>query len=446
MLSIFLLLLSWQLHAQSSTNSIHAQWLQKQYVTQKEAKDHSQDYSEVAFGWNYFKQKNNWEKAFDGQLLYSLGQSSELYLHLKDAYLAYNVSDLHQFEVGRKRKNWNQIDQTWALGLWEPSLKTDGFNFSREGLTGFYYDTKSGPWHLSLFASPIFLPDQGPQVKVEEGQIISKNRWFYNRVKSVQIGEIESPLQYNLHMPEISDIVQQNSVAWEVGWKQSQAEGLAMKLAFADKPINQLYIGVRPVHNVSVKNVNHISEIHLYPQVHKHRLYTGELSYKSKVLKLWLSANVDKPYEQKIDKVWISPPFVDENIYAIGGDWQWSNNQLGLSYLHRESEEFKNQSIFTSEDLSRLSDRYVFRQATLVNFHRLDTFGKFGQVKFNLRWVHSVKSDADMLSARWEYNYFHDWSWIFGGDLIGTKNENNNDFFAINRSNDRIYGGMSYVF
>ena len=133
-------------------------------------------------------------------------------------------------------------------------------------------------------------------------------------------------------------------------------------------------------------------------------------------------------------------------MLSFGSHFEWRRNHVNFSYLQRFSDDPELTTIFSSEDLSRLSERYLFREATLVSYQRVDSLGKLGRVKVNLRWIHSLASEADMLSARWEYNYFKDWSWIFGGDIIGTKKESNNDFFARNRSNDRVYGGMSYVF
>ncbi|MCB9027018.1 MAG: hypothetical protein H6625_11910 [Bdellovibrionaceae bacterium] len=445
MVILFSLLLGWQLHAEAFKNTIGAQWLQKQYITQKESPEHSQDYSEVALSWKFKKDGTHWNRGLDTQVFYSVGRSNEFYAHLREAYVTYNINDNHSLDMGRVKKPWSFVDEIWSVGLWEPALKNDGFNFSREGLAGFFYNLKSSPWFLTLYASPLFLPDQGPLVKVEKGQLISANRWFNNRVNSVRIGEIESPIVYNLHKPAIEDVLLQNSLAFDFGWGDRE-KGWRFHSAFADKAINQLFVGVRPIHNVSLKNVKRESELHLYPQVHRHRLLTAEVSYFADKRGGWLSVNTDQPYEQNMDTTWITPAFVKEHIFSAGVDGEWKKNKVSLSYFQRESEQAEPTSIFSAEDLSRLSDRYDFRKATLVNFQRKDSLGSYGQVKINLRWVHSLASDADMLSAQWEYNYFKDWSWLLGGDLIGTKNEDNNDFFARNRSNDRIYGGMTYVF
>ena len=275
MVAIFFMLLGWQLQAEVSTNAVEAQWLQKQYVTVKEAEDHSQDYSEVALGWNYIKKGENWDRGLDGQMFFSVGRRGEVYAHLREAFLTYKLNKHNKIDFGRVKKPWSLIDKHWALGLWEPSLKTDGFQFSREGMAGLFYNQQTGPWRLTLYASPLFLPDQGPQVKVEEGQLISYNRWFNNRVESVRIGEINSPLVYTLHTPEVNDVLFQESFAVDMSW---QGKKVSAHIAFADKPINQLFIGVQPLHNVSVKNVRKESYIHLYPQVHRHRLYTAELN------------------------------------------------------------------------------------------------------------------------------------------------------------------------
>ena len=445
MTTLFLILLGWQIHAQSNSNSIGAQWLHRQYITQKEASSHSQDYTEISLNWDYKKQGAHWNRAANAQVFYAVGKVNEVYINLREAYFNYKINESHSFDLGRVKKPWSFVDDYWALGMWEPALKNDGYQFLREGLVGAFYNYRGNGWGFRLLATPLFLPDQGPQVRVSEGQLTSGNRWFNNRIHSVRIGEIESPLTYTLHKPEPDQVVLQNSVAFDVEVGQRK-KGWHFHTAFADKPINQLFIGVRPIHNVSLNNVRRESELHLYPQVHRHHLYTTELSYFRNAQGVWLSVHADRPYDQVLQSNWITPPFVNENIYAVGWEGEWRQNVLRASYFHRESDFVVSPSIFSSEDLARLSDRYDFRRAILTEYAREKALGALGKVKMRLRWLHSLASEADMLSAQWEYNYFKNWSWIVGGDLIGTKNENNNDFFARNRSNDRIYGGMTYVF
>lgn len=428
MVFFILMLFSWQLYAQDSKSTVETQWLQKQYITIKEAKDHSQDYSEVSLKWNYLKTQSHWDRQLDGQVFVSVGRRAEVYPHIQNVNFKYKLND-SSFEVGRVQKSWSFVDRVWALGLWEPSLKVDGFQFNREGLTGFYYNQNFQSWNLTIFASPIFAPDQGPQVKVEQGKLVSYNRWFYNRVASVQIGEIESPLKYELEKPEFEDVIFNPSYAFDLGWGRD-SEGGSVHFAFADKPINQLFIGVQPIHNIGLSNVNRETKIYLFPEVHRHKLYTMEIAYGLSSWNMWMSLNVDEPYKEALDPRWIAPDFVREEIYSVGFNTQWAKNIIGISYLKNISEEPEVASAFQSEDLSSLSDRYVFNEVTQLSYQRNESLGKLGKLKFDLRWIRSIASNADMLSAKWEYSYFKNWTWIFGGDVIGTNKEDNNDFFA----------------
>ncbi len=430
---------------EKSKSHFNSQWLQQQYITPRETSNHSQNYSQLTLGGQLSGRESTSEYNLEGHVQSLFGNRLETYWYVKEAYYGWKWQDQHTLTLGRKLKNWSKVDQEWATGLWESSYRADGYQFLQQGLTGVSYSYDKPMFRIKVFASPFFTPDQGPLVSVRNGQLVSNNRWFNNDINEVMIGEVRSPLVYKLETPDVSEVILQESFALGISWGQAD-EGWQFSLSHADKPINQLYIGVRPLHSLSPSNVNKITELYVIPQVHRHRLSTAELHYTQTDLNVWMSLNWDRPYLENTPESWITPTFVEERIVATGLSWKWNRQKFTLGYINRESGVREAASSFIGGDLSHLSDRYVFREASLIRFSRKDSFRGFGTVEFSLQWIRSLANEADMLSFKWDYSYFKNWSWSIGGDIIGSQQVDSDDFFSRNRSNDRLYGGISYAF
>ena len=355
----------------------------------------------------------------------------------------------YQFTVGRKLENWSQLDNFWHLGVWQPHLRHQGFSFSAQGLTGVFGQWSGQQWKALVFASPLFLPDQGPKVEVREGQLFVRNRWFSHPVDRVRIGELSSPLAFKLIEPEISEVVFQNQVAGQFIF----ADGLYGNwgsMAYAYKPINQFYIGLRPIHHVSSSNVNKITEIEVYPQIRYHHLATVEVGRRWHQGEVWASVIRDEPVNKDVPVLWVSQEFPPVWLFGIGASTNiklpfFRNLHFSGSYLQRQSDDQKPNE-FLNSNLEVLSDRFIFTEALAVEMEWFRPIRSNLKISMNTRFIHSLAFSGETLSLELGVHSTRGWLTQVGAEFIGSNNPNGSDFFNQYRANDRIYGGVGYVF
>src|SRR5690606_14688182 len=129
-------------------------------------------------GFDYRDRKGNFDWATEFIFEGSVHQAEELYVGLPEMYARLTDDDNQvQVTIGRQRRNWSQLDQRIGLGIWQPQLRWDFLNPIQQGLTGAFFDMDVEPLHVTLFASPVFLPDQGPHFRLKNGRFESPNRW-----------------------------------------------------------------------------------------------------------------------------------------------------------------------------------------------------------------------------------------------------------------------------
>ncbi len=168
------------------------QVLQTYYLSEAPTDLQKQGYSDVVFrtGWESVSKK--WHHKFTLGGVVSLDETENHFVSPQAFSTVKLQSSEWELSVGRKLHMWSLLDEQWSLSLWQPHFRWDSVNPDPQGLTGFFAHYSQPNWKLILFASPIFIPDQGPQVVVKDGELLSSNRWFRNRVNSVQIAKTNS--------------------------------------------------------------------------------------------------------------------------------------------------------------------------------------------------------------------------------------------------------------
>ena len=123
--------------------------------------------------------------------------------------MAMPLSDNSNISLGRKKYDWTELDRVWSLGLWQPRYAIDALRPEDQGLTGLFYDYKTENFQFLAFASGLFIPTMGPEVREEDGAIKADNRWY--RPPSRQSGKIS--ISYKLNIGDQMELASQESYA-----------------------------------------------------------------------------------------------------------------------------------------------------------------------------------------------------------------------------------------
>lgn len=90
---------------------------------------------------------------------------------------------------------------------------------------------------MTLFASPLFIPSQGPSFEIENGSFIKGNPWF-RRPRSFKFSSEISKIEYQFDRPKETQIVFQTSVGGR--FQYTYSDNQMIPLLHIYKPMNEL--------------------------------------------------------------------------------------------------------------------------------------------------------------------------------------------------------------
>lgn len=375
----------------------------------------------------------------------------ELYFKIKNKS---NVIEERNWSltIGRERRLWSRLDDQLSLGVWQPALRWDAMRPVSQGLTGLFFDLPmSSSWSLSLLTSPLFIPDQGPNFRVNDGRFESRNRWFRHPQSQLDLMGTTSAITYELEKPSVNDVIFQSSFAGSLRFEKNKFWSQA---SVAYMPSNQLHLGLG-VHQTANESV-----IRVFPKTYRHSIFTLETGLKGEQQEGWLSFMTDRPQR----------PEFSQRTDAISG-WEESElsnkNYVGASYLRKLPHfwgvgqnmqitllrGWKNPLPRPTTTLMEQPVASSFDRPFYENLIALDwilAWKKYSKVHWEsrLRYWQTVAPRSAWVSPSFAW-IDGPWSYIASADLLGSEGDDDvalKSYFGQYRNNSRLLLGLSYVF
>lgn len=373
-----------------------------------------------------------------------------LYYAFPEAYMGYGDKK-SSVTAGRKIENLSFADSFFHLGLVQAYSTNDYINYTEGGLTGIaaHYDDDGMGFDIGF--NPIFIPNQGPQVKAEDGKIISGNRWATQPPKEFKFGDQNKEIIYAIRDYKITDIIMNSGYIARafVGGNSARPVLSAM---YAHKPVNELALSRDTFGDISTFQGNVI----LTPVVLTHEVYAADLNLDYGNIKSTLSYVGDKPNNktapeletmQTLSPLTVASLYVGLNLSEVFG----KKMEVYLAAAEMSGGEIK--------DLTADGKEGSFTFATgRSQFKRPVKVGVKGEMFF----IYNQAFEADtsltydqvlkgsLLSIRLGYAPTRQLKVSLGADIIGTENEladgAESNFLDQNQANDRISTGVGYVF
>jgi hypothetical protein len=364
------------------------------------------------------------------------------YLNISEFYVQTKQSDSETFFIGRKKMLWSELDARWELGVWEPLFKWNPLAPERQGLSGIFWQTEGKQYSFTLFASPLYIPSQGPSFEIEDGDFVKGNPWFHQPPQSVRIWDEATQMQYNMNQPNTTEIVVQNSYGAKIA--VGDPNGLKAQLSYIYKPDNTLAVGYQGSLDLSTLKGN----VELRPQVFYHSLTGGDLTYKTGRMRMGISTIWDRPTKEKIidEPDWTQPVFEDALLVSPFVEWDNGNWALNIMRLDIYGGKVKEVGAdLANEPLTNLYPFYEANQISLLNNFNL---GKARRLLSKVSFMQSDKNDFQLFRVNTRLRLSGLWS--FFGELqmlkAGPTSKDNQNDLAQFANNDRLMLGAAYVF
>ncbi|WP_413290986.1 transposase [Bdellovibrio sp. HCB337] len=405
------------------------------------------NYSQFLSGQLSYVGENDWiENAADVSAGTFFSQNlSHFVVH--ELYTSPRTSSFRAY-VGRKKNNWSEMDHDWNLGVWQPFYELDSLRPEEQGLTGAFLDVNRENWQILGFVTPMFIPSMGPDVREEGGGLVADSRWYHAPSRTVDFASSPMIITYKLSIPETAKLASHGGYAMmaRAGNKESGAWAVA---SYGHTPVNQLLLK----RNIKVAMTNDVGVI-VSPDVTYHNVASADLGYTHGNVRGTLSYMRDDPEEKLPDPDWAIQKLSGIRAYSASLDvtipsFLSRSIMMQLNYLRVEGGKIQDiVSDGTADDINLYDQRLKFTNAVkvkvqgeLVRIYRRPLVTKFS-------YLYDQEQKGSMVNTEFLFYPSQEWALVMGADFLGAEENTTKTSSFLNqyRANDRVYGGMTYVF
>ncbi|MCB0357266.1 MAG: hypothetical protein KDD40_09680, partial [Bdellovibrionales bacterium] len=341
-------------------------------------------------GFTYQGESRGKNLKADISYFYSASEDKH-YVNLVDAYYTKKWSRV-DLSVGRKLENWSYADQTWSMGLWQPRFMWSRLRPVQNGLSGVFLAGSVKNFQWTTFASPISLPEMGPQFVYNEQQFSSANPWFRPPARYATVPGLfkSDKIIYNYESPEIDRIIFHPSLAGQLKWLKNN---YFCQVNFAYKPMSQLVTSVYPYLDNSPPG-NSRPEVDVYPFVADHRLVGGECGrQQTKGWHGYISVNHESPVRENRPENWVVKRTLETSMLTTLLGYQRGHTNIFFSLMNLWGGDDQDSGRLASPTKSFFEQRYDYYRAL-----------KLGVTQK----VSSLMWDVDVI---WDFEQ-EAWSWL----------------------------------
>lgn len=368
------------------------------------------------------------------------------FIELPEFYIgsARGLTGRFKLNFGRKIENWSYLDEEWGLGIWQPRFRWDYLHPQTVGLLGANVSYRDRYWYVAAFVSPLYVPDRSAPLDVADGRVQSISPWVLNPPASVHALGKNTPIRYSAEIPSFGDIVRQESVSFLA--RVGRNRGFYAQASYAYKPMNQLLMSYDAFLNDKSLTV----DAKLFPRISYHDLIGGEFGFVSKNWDAHLSYLYDRPIDDEIPMgdtyqlVTTAQAISPSVSYHIGGRRRGSG-LASFSYLKVFGDDIPEQGKF-GDGTSSFDSRYPYKEALLLGLK----LPRWRNVTADFKLLYDIKNPGTIVSSVFQYQAYQNWTVYLATDVLTSFTDESPDvgtaFIHRYRANDRIGGGVSYVF
>lgn len=340
-----------------------------------------------------------------------------------------------QMRAGRQNLAWSPVDATWGLGKLNNRKNFTGFEPGQEGLIGLGYSNKSSSgFFWSAFGSPLYVPEMNPGLDINKSDntITSRNAWAKPPAATTNIDGNETPIEYIVEYPSITEVVQRYTIGAQVGWENKHFGAAGY---FIRKPENQLST------NVEVALAENAASVKAFitPEFYYHDVFGGNFKYKNSDLEMYVGG------------IGIVP-----NTFPDG-------NQTATTYTEIKTE--KRREAYLGGGISRVNDKFGmgFNYIARVSPYDRDrdslaqdprwnqAVNGFVSRTFKRNYKLSADIKYDMLTTdrlvmlRAGYKVSKELLMTLGVNMIGTPTSGKS-YWSPYTNNDAVFAGLRYIY
>ena len=436
---------------------LQLQLLQSQYLGGSQNNTQNEAYSSFGIQLKHHSQPaKTFVHGLNIQALASMDGTEQAYVAAPEFYWGLKLPTEKSglgLVIGRQRFDWSNFDEEWSLGIWQPYVRWDYLHPQPQGLTGAFFSLDTSDAKVMVFATPLFLPDQGPQFEVVDGEFRSSNRWFRQPTSKHTVINQDRKLSYELDRPSDAEVVMNAAYGLSI-LLGNEEDGPWLKTSLASKPINQMHLGIEGYHSIARPNRYLESVAVVHPTVARHSVMTVEAGYRVEDYQGWISVTEERPDRTDLPDEWEESSLYSSRFIGMTVSHRlpwvgWRNHWLKYSAMSL-TEDLPPPSPSGQQDTLESSlDRYPYKEVLSAEWTAPVINRATQRLDLGLRYLYSVPEKGSLLSAKLELVWQRNTRWDLGFDILGTEasgEDQQSGLMSLYRNNDRISGGVTYVF
>lgn len=373
----------------------------------------------------------------------ALGAPLLNYMNLSELYTTQDLNSNQKITIGRAKFLWSELDARWELGVWEPVFKWNPLSPERQGLSGLFWQAEKSGFELTLFASPLFLPDQGPSFDLDNGRFVKSNPWFRRPPESIRIFNETTAIEYQFLKPNESNIIFHSSYGGRL--LIADSDKVRWSLSYIYKPMNQLALAYDGALDIA-KDKGVIS---LKPEVVYHTLLGTDLVLQNKKLRYGISSTIDRPNKEKVfEQNLTSPVFTDALLVSGFVEYDSGPIKLSIQRMQIFGGDISEVGKLASAERRPLMTRYSFKQANEFSGVLYKKLGANRRLELKTSIMGS--DDGSFLLTRTHGTLNISSLWQIFGELqlikASTDRPDSQNEIINYANNDRFMLGASYAF
>ncbi len=380
----------------------------------------------------------------DIEAQFAVGSTQMSTLGLHELYL-----QSENFKVGRAREDWSLADREWKLGVIEPVMRSRPLDPQTQGLTGLFLEDQLAGFRFVLFASPIFLPEQGPSYEITNGQIVSQDPWFQRPPSYVKIFENrpEEQINYNIKKPSETQVVLQKEFGALI--QSPKDHPWFIQSSYLYKPNNQIALTYRGYKDLAAAQIDRVN-VDIVPKVFYHHVASADFGWRKKAHLAALSVVYDSPEQVKDTEkeLYTTPNFKPAVIVSPRVRIDAKYFFVNLSRMQISGGEITEEGNDANSNRIPLTQKYFYRQANSIGFASYTFFGKSQSIEQKLNYIFDDQTTFEIIKYSPVWSLSDLWKIHGEVELINAKQPTvaNPQQVYNYVDHDRAYLGVGYVF
>lgn len=394
----------------------------------------------------------------------NLGQFSHsegFYFSVPEFYIGLGDDKKLNFIIGRKKNEMSFIDSFYGFGLFNPYFTNDFIHKKEQGLTGLHLHQKlDSGIGISFSWLPIYMPNQEPMVHEKNKRLETGNRWAAKPPSQFNFAGINHDIDFKIRDYKVADIIQNQGQVIRLFYqpevpKETQNKlATSIHLSYANKPLNAIPLS-REIYG---RASDFVGEAYLSPVVTYSEVKSADIQLKFQNIITGLSY-----VEDQVQNKQALPDEELQNLSPI--------RIVGL-HLGFQLNQLTNRGTLASVTMASISggeiqDRRHNGQESLFTFSKHRTilkkpitfkiesetlFIKSKPILADFSYTYDLFFKGAILSTKLSYELLDHLNLSLQADILGTdfdettSEDLQTSFIANNKSNDRISGGIQYVF